>query len=468
MNGTYAASSRAMRAVVLYASVLFGCALTVGCTQPPNDSEGESEQTALDPWAKSYNFGVYGNSIAAGPEGDVVIGGTFDETADFGGGMLAGDEGRAVFLAHLDAAGEHLMSGSTGSNDQVKATAVADSGAFYIAGSYDGAINFGGGKLTGYQNGYFAAFDKGGASDFSFAVGTDTQDSIDSVTVTPNGNIVIAGRAGSDADFGAGPQDTGTLTKQGVIAAYTRSGEHLWEIRMPYADTVELKVTSDNVGNVIVTGGTYSTIQFGNMTVDAGAFVGKISSTGLPLWIVATESPDYYVLPYFRDVQVAPNGDVLILGYYYYGQCNMGDIKSPFIDDSQPFVIRLSATGKPVGMQMFDVPLYGGPPSFALTPDGEMLMAFNAYLSADLGGGLIGTGIDSNVLLARFSPEGNHIKSMELKGDRNETVMDIASDADGNMLIIGQFDGKVEFSGKKLDSQYTNATYVGRIDLAPE
>src|SRR5262245_46021815 len=88
-------------------------------------------------------------SVASGPAGDVLIGGTYWCVVDFGAGTLAAQPQGSVFLAHLDADGQHLFSGSTGANDVVESVAVGPSGDLFAAGNFSGLINFGSGTLSG-------------------------------------------------------------------------------------------------------------------------------------------------------------------------------------------------------------------------------------------------------------------------------------------------------------------------------
>lgn len=436
----------------------------IGCTKVT----AETTPLGLEPWAKSYPGSVgfvSGTAIASGADGDVLLGGTFGETVDFGGGDLVIDAGNAVFVAHLDQDGNHLFSGSTGSNDSLSAVAVGPAGELYAAGTYDGAINFGSGKLTGYKNGYLAAFGPGGASDFSLALGGEAEDWADDVTVTPSGNIVVAARAGDDTNFGAGAQSASYTRKDAVVVAYDPGGKHLWEVHIPEAVGSLLSVTSDGADNVVVTGLTYGPIQLGGMSAEAGgAFVAKISAAGTPLWLRATTS-GLGTYPSFFDAAIGPDGGVVVSGASYYGQFTIGGVTSGTSENGDVFWISLSPGGEVRHVRALGIPNYYNAPQLAVAPDGDVLVGLTTYDAVDLGGGLIGTGIDQNVILGRFTAEGQHVRSMEITGLSREYLGDLAVDPDGNTLVLGWFDGEIEVAGTTLTAVSGNDLFVTRLDF---
>lgn len=453
-----------MRTLALSALALVSLAAGLGCHKVT--TEGPLD---LQPWAKSFEGGagsfVSGTSIASGPEGDVLLGGMFGANVDFGGGYLVNDGGSAVFVAHLDEEGNHLFSGSTGSNDSLSGVAVGPGGELYATGTYDGAINFGTGKLTGYKNGYLAAFQAGGASDFSLALGGSAEDWADDVAVTPAGDVVVAVRAGDDANFGGGAQSASFTRKDAVVVAYSPTGKHLWEVHVPDAVSGNLSVASDSAGNIVLTGLSYSPIQIGGLaSAEGGAFIAKISATGTPLWLqVATSTDGAY--PYLFDAVAGPDGGVVVSGASYYGTFTIGGVSSAGQINGSLFWLSLSPSGEVRHLHPVAVANYYNPPQLAVAPDGDVILGMTAYEAVDFGGGLVGTGPEQNALLARFTPEGEHVRSMEIEGSYNEYLADLAVDPDGNTLVLGWFDAGVEIAGTKLTTDQGNAMFVARLDL---
>jgi outer membrane protein assembly factor BamB len=100
-------------------------------------------------WSKS--FGDMENQQGAGmtvdSAGNVLIAGTFASTVNFGGSTLvASGNDNDIFVAKLDANGEHLWSNRFGdSSDQFGASIAVDSaGNVLLTGSFTGSVSFGG------------------------------------------------------------------------------------------------------------------------------------------------------------------------------------------------------------------------------------------------------------------------------------------------------------------------------------
>ena len=130
----------------------------------------------------------------------------------------------------------------------------------------------------------------GQAPEFLFAVngGSDGYDYASDLTVDPDGNIIVAGYYDGLATFGGfslDPIGGGDI----YIAKYTNTGTVLWAISaggtsydQPYS------VTTDRLGNIIVTGLFNGVAIFGTTTLNSfggnDVFVAEYSSDGLFKW----------------------------------------------------------------------------------------------------------------------------------------------------------------------------------------
>ena len=83
---------------------------------------------------------------------------------------------------------------------------------------------------------------------------------------------------------------------------------------------------------------------------------------------------------------------------------------------------------------------------------------------------LLGHGVhvghdDDNAVLARFTSDGTHIRSMEIEGAGSEYLNDIAVDPNGNALVVGWFNKEVTIGGEKLSIDTGNAMFVTRMEF---
>lgn len=221
-------------------------------------------------WAKRYGDGDFqkAGGIAVGPFANVVIAGAFGGTIDFGGGSMASAGNFDIYLASLSPNGDQLWAKRFGNNLAQEALAIAVGfDGIVITGSVQGAVDFGGGLLTGGfgQDVFVAKFDSSGAHVFSkvFA-GADAQDEGRSISVDDGGNIYLAGRA-PGVDFGGG-------SLQGPLFAVKLDalGNHLWS--RSYATEVSAIAAFPQTGHAAVTGSFTGTVDFGGVTlVSAGS-----------------------------------------------------------------------------------------------------------------------------------------------------------------------------------------------------
>lgn len=168
----------------------------------------------LDPageaiWARAFSptVGVNqrGSRLAVAPSGDLVVTGAFTGTLDLGTGPLT-SAGEDIFLLKLDASGvtkwSERFGGPGNTLDQVASVAVGPAGEIVMAGSYQGALDFGAGPLPSSGAGTFlAALGPDGVALWSQTipgVSCGYNACPVSVAVSPSGGVVVAGTRAVD------------------------------------------------------------------------------------------------------------------------------------------------------------------------------------------------------------------------------------------------------------------------------
>ncbi len=455
-----------MRVLFLAATGLLSVSL-LACTTPVDESGPDGAQTeALPPLAKAFEGTVQPWSLAVGPEGDLFFAGTYSWDLDFGGGTLTAEPKGSLFLAHLDAAGEHLFSGSTasGSEDRPWDVAVGPSGDLYMVGYFNGNINFGSGKMSGDQDGFFAAFTEDGSPDHSFSARGISYDALTGVTTTPAGIVIVAGRVGDDVDLGAGPkgEEFGMRT---VLAAYDRKGAHLWELRFPGDFFNRFEIASDAAGNVYLAGEAWSDIEMGALSASPGVIVLKLDPSGEPLWIRSTNTDGGGARLSGLGVDAA--GDVVITGTYY-DAFTLGSYQAEYPSANEGgYVAKLSGAGETRFLKTFDLLSWGSWLTSAVSREGETLVAVSTYAGVDFGAGPIGPvdGDGTDIVLARYDAEGGVSATKHLAGTANENVWSVAMSPDGAPVLLGTFTGELELGEETLVSTNGSSLFVGRLDL---
>ncbi len=200
--------------------------------------------------------------VAADSMGNVVVAGSLDGTADFGGGPLTSAGGDDIFVACFDTSGTHLWSQLYGGvNAEVLASvAVDDASNIILTGEFNGSVDFGGGALTS-AGGYdlcLVKLDAGGTHLWSQRFGDSSNQDAARVIVNDLGNIILTGEAQNAVDFGGGP-----LICDGriFVATFDTDGVHLWSNDFEAPEVYGMGV--DDSGNVTLTGLFAGTINFG-------------------------------------------------------------------------------------------------------------------------------------------------------------------------------------------------------------
>lgn len=145
-------------------------------------------------------------SVAVDKVGNVILGGSFGGSVDFGGGPLSAPAGHSGgFLVKLDPQGNHLWSQSFGGDDDVLVTGVAVSpfGVVGATGSFRGTADLGGGPAlsNGEEDIFLTTFEGDGSPLWARTFGGAMSQRTTGVTFGVNGEVGIAGSSSEAIDF---------------------------------------------------------------------------------------------------------------------------------------------------------------------------------------------------------------------------------------------------------------------------
>ena len=226
-------------------------------------------------WTTKAAFG-YGTSVALDPGGNVFFAGTTANTIDFGGGPRCVKGFLQTFLVKLDPQGNHLWSRCFGDGIQstgnwARVAADPDGNAVLAATTY-GPIDFGTGPLTSGSV-VVASYDPAGNTRWAEALGgAGSEDAIAfSVAVDAMGNVVVGGSLFGTVDLGAGPLTSGQ-GRDAFVVALDPGGSPLWTRVLGGAgDQTANGVAVDAAGRVVVTSSPFESIDLGGGQVVAQA-----------------------------------------------------------------------------------------------------------------------------------------------------------------------------------------------------
>ncbi|MCH7549389.1 MAG: nucleotide-binding protein, partial [Candidatus Krumholzibacteriota bacterium] len=193
---------------VLVAGNLAGTADFGGGTLTPDIFVAKFDANGTHIWSKSFpGGGRLGDVIATDDFGNVVLAGAVTYEIDFGGGLLTGTGNWDVFVAKFAADGSHLWSHRFHTDfhsGSCWSAATDTDGNIVLTGMFDDTIDFGGGILTssGAQDVFVVRFAADGSHVWSQRFGGTGFDLGQGIAVDAVGSVIVSGIFNLTADFG--------------------------------------------------------------------------------------------------------------------------------------------------------------------------------------------------------------------------------------------------------------------------
>jgi len=217
-----------------------------------------------------------GTSLAFDGQGNIVVAGILTSTTDFGGALVTALGSPDLFVAKYSGGGAFLWAKHFGdrtpypSSVSVASLALDSFGNVVVAGNFQGSMSFGGGLLTSAGNddmflAKYAGAD--GAPQWSKRFGGAGFDAAAGVAIDGNGDITLAGRAGSTLDFGSGPLPVVSGSMNAFVANFGADGTSQWAKYLGLGLGQVHAVAADFAGRTYATGQFAYTVDFGGGSV---------------------------------------------------------------------------------------------------------------------------------------------------------------------------------------------------------
>lgn len=349
-------------------------------------------------------------NLAVDPAGSAIVAGKLVGMLDFGGGNLPPAD---IFVAKLDAAGEHVWSKSFVANATFKpSVASAPDGSAILWADFLGSANFGTGPLVADPDRESVltslAADDGAPVWLRTFVSTGAQSipgtsynhtSARSIATDASGNITIAGTFGGKKINLGGDDipEVGSGFGGGFLARFDKLGNHAWSV----SELLLVQMSVDPLGGVALSGLDNSD-GFAPCT-SANALT--YSNVGMKQWsagfICPDQGKDVTAITTASDLQ----GDVVVAMVSWDGPLDFAGNVLPGIGPADLILGKLaSVDGTHLWSRRFGaVGAAQAAPVVATAPNGDILLAASVSGPIDVGTGpLPNQGQD--LLIARFAP----------------------------------------------------------------
>lgn len=164
---------------------------------------------------------------------------------------------------------------------------------------------------------------------------------------------------------------------------------------------------------------------------------------------------------------VDPAGNIVVAGWFM-GSVSFGGatLTTQFVD---MFVFKLDPNGNHLWSASFGAPAdQAAPIPYALAVDGSgnIVLVGDVTGAVDFGGGPLPQYGSNDIFVVKLDPNGGHVFSHSYGSASGDTAMSVATDASGNVLFTGWHLGTVNFGGANLSFGGAANLYLVKLDAA--
>jgi hypothetical protein len=408
-------------------------------------------------WAMSFG-GINddrGQSAWVDPSGNVLVGGVFRETVDFGSGPVASAANDDGFVIKYTPTGQYAWSipfGSIG-NDGLNAITSDKQGNVYVAAYYSLPLTFAGVSVgtNGQQDGLIAKLNPDGTPVWVKTLGGTGRDSPVGIAVDAAGNVFVSGMIESNLPF-AGQSLTTKGFSDAFLVKYAPDGTELWAktfggTGMDLGHTIAL----DKQGNVFLIATTFVVPLFG-VPVDMGGgplmgggkydfFLAKYDNDGKHLWSKVFGGPEE---DWAWALAVDSAGDLLVAGNFM-GNLDTGSAKLVSAGDADIFLMKLSSSGAPLWSKRFGSHTVDKGRGVATDAQNNVYLTGFFTNTAEFGGGPFTSIGGGDIVLAKYDAQGNHLASRQFGGVASWNESWGLAVGPCGPLVTGEFKSTVDF-----------------------
>jgi hypothetical protein len=423
-------------------------------------------------WSKGFGDSQLqqGNAVAASGPGEVVFTGSFQGMVDFGGGPLSAGASDDVFAVKLDPAGAFVWGKRFGdpASSQIGAGVAIDGGGnVLLTGGFAGAIDFGGGPLSsaGSSDVFVAKLDASGKHVWSKGFGDASYQNGAAIATDADGAAILVGTFVGSFDLG-GPMLASAGSTDAFLAKLDASGGHVFSKR--FGDTAGQSaegVAVDGSKNVIITGYTFGSVDFGagtqpNQGPGSDVFVAKFGPSGSLAWgKLFGDGADQ--LGY--GVAAGPAGDVVVTGGFL-GTIDFGNNPLSSSGGKDLFVARLDPSGSHVWSKRFGDGADQTGLAVAVDGAGNAVVTGSFSGTLDFGGAFQITSAGGQDLFAvKLDPSGNVLWAHGYGDVADQHGRGVAIDGSGNAILSGDFSGKITFAPTLLTSAGQADIFIAKL-----
>lgn len=299
----------------------------------------------------------------------------------------------------------------------------------------------------------------------------NSTDEASTVATDTFGNVYISGYYSSDSIVIGNVvlKNAGLSFNDLFIAKYDPLGNLVWAQRFGGSSNDRgTAITTDNVGNVYLTGYFYSPkIGFGTDTlINAGnvgdIFIVKFDNLGNILW---TKREGAAALEIPHAIHVDGNNNIIVVGRFSSNSITFGSTILTLAGSMDVFIVKYDASGN-----LLWVKGAGGGSNdegYSLSTD----VSGNIYLSgyftqpSNFGTIRLTSAGQADLFLAKYDPAGNVLWAKRAGGDGDDRAVALKTDASGNSYVTGFYtNDSISFGSILIPDEAVDNSFVAKYD----
>ncbi|MEO7330947.1 MAG: hypothetical protein ABI193_20400 [Minicystis sp.] len=284
--------------------------------------------------------------------------------------------------------------------------------------------------------------------------------------------MIVGGYGTLNPDFGCGQLPIGA-NYTALIYKLSPAGACLWQKAFvdpgPNHKSEVKAVTTDAAGNVFIAGIFFNGIKIGNMSYaavsvdESDIFLAKFDSAGTYQWSKKFGSAGSQVL---KGIRADSQGNVVITGMFS-NTINFGPTAATNLVSAGQldiFLAKFDGAGTHLWSKKFgDVSQQAG---YGLAIDSSDNITFVGpnYSTVNCGGGnMVSAGL-GDIIVCKFNAAGNYLYQKKFGDAADQTPLAVATDAGGNVVVVGTFAGTVDFGGgQMITTQNPNDAWIAKL-----
>ncbi len=392
-------------------------------------------------------WGDEARALVRDDDGNVYVTGYYSGYFNFDGYELYGDGTEDMFVTKFDALGTPLWSEGFGVSGNQRGLAIAldDLGNVYVAGSNDGAIDFGQGQIyaVSASDSFLAKLDADGTPLWGYGYASDMAQSVSALAVDSSRNVILVGGFQGSVDFGAGDLTSAGNTDVFVVK-FDTDGVFQWNKQ--FGDVSSQTATGVDVDpddNIVVCGTFFGSVDFGGGGVTSAGFADvfllELAANGDWVWNETFGDANPQGVSW---VDVDDQGRIALTGTFK-GTVDFGSGSLSSTAANAAYVATYDAQGSGVwSARLTDTG--GGVATggrVVLRPDGGAVVTgrFSKKISFGTSNGL------TDIFVAKFDGSGTLLPSQTYGSTGNDIASGLAIDAEGYSYVAGGYSAEIDF-----------------------